>query len=97
MFIVNLTYIKPLTEIDALIPGHRAFLEKYYATGNFLLSGRKEPRTGGVLLATFPDKTTLETIIQEDPFYQAGVANYDIIEMIPTMSAPELSNLLSKS
>ncbi|WP_323916952.1 YciI family protein [Aeromonas caviae] len=47
MFVVTLTYVKPLAEIDALIPAHIAWLERQYAAGHFLASGRRVPRIGG--------------------------------------------------
>lgn len=91
MFIVLLEYTRPLDEVDAQIPAHRAFLERQYATGHFLLSGRKEPRTGGVIIATMASKLQLEQLLKDDPFAQAGVASYQVIEFIPTMTAPGLT------
>ncbi|MFC3912005.1 YciI family protein [Pseudaeromonas sharmana] len=86
MFIVLLEYIRPLEEIDALIPLHRAYLQRHYASGHFLMSGRREPRTGGVILASVPSRTQLEQILQEDPFHQAGVVRYEVLEFVPTMT-----------
>ncbi|MGL4207096.1 MAG: YciI family protein [Aeromonadaceae bacterium] len=91
MFIVLLEYQRPLEEVDALIPAHREFLNRHYAAGHFLLSGRQEPRTGGVIVATLPSRIQLDQLLQEDPFYQAGVARYQIIEFIPSMTAPDLA------
>ena len=51
MFIIELTYKASLTEIDAHMAAHVAFLKKYYASGNFLVSGRKIPRDGGIIVA----------------------------------------------
>jgi uncharacterized protein YciI len=51
VYIVILTYIKPLDEIDAAIPAHVEWLKKGYAEGIFLASGRRIPRNGGVILA----------------------------------------------
>jgi uncharacterized protein YciI len=31
--------------------GARRFLKKYYDAGNFLISGRQIPRTGGIIIA----------------------------------------------
>ena len=53
MFIVDLTYVKPLEEVDKNIQEHMLFLDKYYSSGKFLISGRKVPRTGGVIIALF--------------------------------------------
>lgn len=92
MFIIQLDYVRPLDEIDALIPAHRMFLEQQYAAGHFLLSGRKEPRTGGIIIASVASRVQLEQLLKEDPFAQAGAATYQIIEFIPTLSAPELES-----
>lgn len=93
MYIISLHYIAPLSEVDPHIEAHMAYVNKYYETGNFLLSGRKNPRTGGVILAQAKDRATIDAIVQEDPFYIAKVAQYDITEFIPTNAAPPLSAL----
>ena len=90
MFIVSLTYIKPLEEVDALLEEHVAYLKEQYALGHFLASGRKVPRTGGVILARGASRDKIETIITLDPFYRHSVAEYELIEFIPTMSVDEL-------
>ena len=56
MFIVTLTYLKPVEEIDALMHDHVAWLKKGYADGLFIASGRQVPRTGGVILARSGDE-----------------------------------------
>lgn len=50
MFIVSLTYVKPLAKVEKHLNDHIAYLEKYYKTGKFICSGRKNPRTGGIIL-----------------------------------------------
>lgn len=50
MFIVNLTYIKPLDEVEKFLEKHIDFLNQYYTKGHFIASGRKNPRTGGIIL-----------------------------------------------
>ncbi|MDB2356195.1 YciI family protein [Pseudoalteromonas sp.] len=90
MFIVSLTYKTELSEVDQYIQAHVSFLEKYYAAGKFIASGRKVPRTGGVILINAGSLEEVESIIKEDPFHIANVANYEITEFIPTMAATEL-------
>lgn len=41
MFIVNLTYIKPLDEVEKFLEKHIDFLNHYYTKGHFIASGRK--------------------------------------------------------
>ena len=86
MFIVSLTYKKDLSEVDKHITAHVAYLEKYYALGNFIVSGRKAPRTGGIILVNAPSKNEVDKILIEDPFYIADIAKYDVTEFIPTMA-----------
>ena len=94
MFIINLHYIRPLSEVEQHLSAHRAYLDHYYQSGIFLLSGRKEPRDGGIILAQASDRETIEAVVREDPFYQARVADYQIIEFIPSKSAADLSAYL---
>ncbi|KAF1042981.1 MAG: hypothetical protein GAK35_02418 [Herbaspirillum frisingense] len=90
MFVISITYTKPASEIDSLLTAHKKFLNQQYADGVFLMSGRKVPRTGGIILADCSDRAEMEAIVESDPFYIAGVAEYDIIEFVPSMTAEAL-------
>lgn len=90
-----ISYVKPLKDVDLVVGEHRKFLELHYANGNFLMSGRQEPRTGGIIIAKAERKTDIQSIIEGDPFFKAKVAEYNIIEFIPTMAADNLAYLLS--
>ncbi|NIA57001.1 YciI family protein [Massilia sp. TW-1] len=91
MFIVTLTYTAPLERIDAYLPAHRAWLEEQYARGLMLMSGRKEPRDGGILIAHAANRAELDAALRDDPFAQAGLATYAVTEFVPTMTAEALS------
>lgn len=93
MFVVSLTYTKDLSEVDRHIEPHIAYLEKFYALGKFVASGRKVPRTGGVILASAENREELDRILAEDPFWVANVADYDVTEFIPTMVGNGYENL----
>ena len=95
MFVVLLTYTQPLASVDALVPAHREFLQRMYQAGTFLLSGRKEPRNGGVILAHATSAEELEWALAQDPFHVHGVASYQVIEFLPTMAAPALQSLIA--
>lgn len=94
MFIIQLTYNRSLAEVDQLLDDHKLFLEKYYAEGIFLLSGRKNPRTGGIILARAESIAIVEKIIAEDPFNRHGLADYTITEFLPTMANETLKSIL---
>ncbi|WP_434630656.1 YciI family protein [Chromobacterium sp. CV08] len=92
MFVVSLTYIAPLSDVDALLDAHVVWLKQAYADGVFLASGRKMPRDGGLILAR-GERAALEARLAEDPFARGGVARYDIIEFVPSMTAAGLESL----
>lgn len=93
MFLVLLTYQKPLAEVDRFVSEHREFLARQYEAGHFLLSGRKEPRSGGVILASSDSREQLEMILRQDPFHREHIATYEMIEFLPNMAAPGLAHL----
>ena len=84
MFIINLKYIKPIEDIEKHVENHIKFLDKYYASANFICSGRKNPRVGGVIICNAKDKSEVECIIKEDPFFIEKLAEYEIIEFLST-------------
>jgi uncharacterized protein YciI len=90
MFVIELSYKVDLAEIDAHMAAHVAFLKKYYAAGHFLVSGRKIPRDGGIILAVGKSRQQIEAIIQEDPFYARGLAEFRIIEFRASQRAPDI-------
>jgi uncharacterized protein YciI len=95
MFVIELVYKAALTEIDAHMQAHVAFLKKYYAAGNFLVSGRKIPRDGGIILAVGRTRRQIEQIIEEDPFYARGLAEFRIIEFRASQRASDIQKRIA--
>jgi uncharacterized protein YciI len=93
MFLIDLQYQVPLEQVDAALDAHVAFLREQYAGGTFLLSGRKVPRSGGVILARGVGRNELEDILRRDPFRVQGLARYTVTEFVASMTAPELAPL----
>lgn len=94
MFIILLNYTKPMVAVEAVIPAHIDYLDRYYQLDKFVLSGRKSPRTGGVILCQAKDKDEVWSIIAEDPFFIQKVAEYDVLEFLPTKAAAGLERYL---
>jgi uncharacterized protein YciI len=92
MFVIELTYKATLAEIDASMAAHVKFLKKYYAAGNFLVSGRKIPRDGGIIVATAKTREDIEAIIREDPFYKRGLADFRIIQFRASQSVKGIAD-----
>jgi uncharacterized protein YciI len=93
MFIVTLTYLKPVDEVDALMPEHIEWLDEGYDRGLFVASGRRIPRTGGVILARSGDEPALVDFLARDPFAIHGAARFDVVEFSATKTAPGLDAL----
>ena len=90
MFVIELTYRATLADIDANMAAHVAFLNKHYDAGNFLMSGRKIPRTGGVIIAVADSEEQAEAIIRDDPFVAQGLADYRIIHFRASQRATDI-------
>jgi uncharacterized protein YciI len=94
MFIIDLKYIVPLEQIDAHMTPHVKFLQKYYKENVFVASGRKVPRTGGIILALAKSREEIESIIREDPFYIHKLAEFSITEFLTSQHHPSIKSLL---
>lgn len=90
MFVIELVYKADLGEIDAHMTAHVRFLKKYYASGHFVVSGRKIPRDGGIILAVGKSRQEIEAIVKEDPFHAHGLADFRIIEFRASQKAKDI-------
>jgi uncharacterized protein YciI len=94
MFIVDLHYIASLEKIDEHMGDHMKFLRKYYKENVFVASGRKVPRTGGIILMLAKSTDEVEKIMSEDPFCKKKLATITITEFLTSQSHPALKGLL---
>jgi uncharacterized protein YciI len=90
MFVIELIYKVDLADIDAHMAAHVRFLKKYYASGHFLVSGRKIPRDGGIILALGENRQEIQAIVEQDPFYEHGLADFRIIEFRASQRAHDI-------
>ena len=95
MFVIEIVYKASLAEIDAHMAAHVKFLKKYYAAGNFLVSGRKIPRDGGIIVAVGPSRERMQAIIEEDPFHARGLADFRIIEFRASQHADDIQKRIA--
>ena len=90
MFVIELLYKAPLAKIDSVMAAHVAFLNKYYAAGNFLVSGRKIPRDGGIIIAVGSTREEIEAIVREDPFVKRALADFRVVEFRASQRAKDI-------
>jgi uncharacterized protein YciI len=96
MFIINLKYIAPLEKIDARMKEHMVFLNACYSEGLFIVSGRKIPRTGGIILAKGSSREALEALMKNDPFVVHGLVEFDVTEFQVSQSHPDFKKVFKE-
>jgi uncharacterized protein YciI len=89
MFIISLTYKVPIAVVDGHLDAHVAWLNQGLAEGWLLMAGRKEPRTGGILIAR-GEREMVTRKAATDPFVVHGVADFEITEFVPSRAAPDV-------
>lgn len=94
IFVVILRYLVDIAEIDTNRPNHLKFLDAQYEKGNFIVSGRQVPRTGGIIIARMESREALENVLKEDPYAIHHLAEYQIFEFAPGHYASEFKAIL---
>ncbi len=89
MFIITVKYLCSIEQIEKHLAAHRAFLDKYYKNKMLICSGPQNPRTGGIIVSNASNRTSVEKMITEDPFYLNKLAEYSIVEFEPVKYASE--------
>ncbi|MBK8207676.1 MAG: GTP cyclohydrolase [Planctomycetes bacterium] len=91
IYVITIEYTKPMPEVEAATPGHRAYLKQLFDEGRIVASGPFVPRTGGMLLFRAANAAEVAVVIEADPFQRLGVARYDVREWSPTFGAERLA------
>ena len=88
-------YRKPLEDVLVHQDAHRAYLRGLKENGVLIASGPMSPRYGGMLLLRVADEDTkgLDGIRDNDPFFQSGVAQYELIGWNPVIGKDDLDRL----
>lgn len=81
-FVLISRYTAPLERIQELVPAHREYLQEQFARGLFVVSGRRVPWDGGVIVARGSRKE-IEAAVAADPFTIEAVAETEIVEFEP--------------
>ena len=88
-------YRKPLEDVLVQQDAHRAYLRILKEKGMLIASGPMNPRFGGLLLLRVQDDDAkaLDGIRDNDPFFQSGVAQYELIGWNPVIGKDDLDRL----
>jgi uncharacterized protein YciI len=88
-----LSYARPLEEVDAQMKAHVAWIERGFAEGVFVVAGRQEPRTGGVIVVR-GRRAEAEALAATDPFVASGVATVAVIQFNASFAIDPIAELL---
>ncbi|WP_022685826.1 YciI family protein [Sphingomonas phyllosphaerae] len=94
MCAVLLSYVRPLDEVDAQLAAHVAWLEQGFAEGVFLIAGRRQPRSGGVIVMRGA-RAAVDAVMATDPFVASGVATFEVVPFSASFAATPLHDWLS--
>ena len=100
MFVFVSEYRRPLEEVNEHREAHLAWLAEQYAQGRILISGRRVPPAGGVVILHAGDLEEAKAIMAADPFATAGVAAYEPYEFTPSAGparSPEVESFLARA
>jgi uncharacterized protein YciI len=88
-------YRRPLDEVLVHWAAHHEYLQALKAEGLLIASGPLEPRFGGALLLRVPDgdriEATLDRVRDSDPYWKAGVAQYEVLACTVTPGRPHVA------
>ncbi len=96
MFVIELTYKVERSIVEQHLLNHRAWLDDMYQLNYLLCSGMNTLKNGGVIIA-MPSltKQKIEELIKADPFYIHQVADYKLLEFVPTKFNQSLHELFN--
>lgn len=76
--ILTLTYLVPRETVTAHLPEHKAWLREHADQGRILLSGPR-PEGGAVIVTADLDESTVQELVESDPWHRLGIASYEQI------------------
>ncbi len=85
MFLIKITYTKPLDVVEPFVAPHREYIKQGYEKNYFVVSGPQNPRVGGIIISQLTSREQLETFFKQDPYIINELAEYEIIEFNPVL------------
>lgn len=91
-FLVYIQYKVPVEQLGDAIRLHREFLQIGYDRGWLLMSGPRNPKTGGIIVARAPSREELASFFEDDPYKVMGLADHEFTEFDPVRFQPFLAD-----
>ncbi|WP_425406930.1 YciI family protein [Hwanghaeella sp.] len=93
MFVILLKFGAGKARAGEFMDGHKAWIQKGFDDGVFLLVGSLTPNMGGGLLASGESRADIEARVGQDPFVAEGIVEAEILEIDPARTDDRLSFL----
>ena len=93
MFVILLKFGAGKARAGEFMEGHKAWIQKGFDDGVFLLVGSLTPNMGGGLLASGESRADIEARVRQDPFVAEGIVEAEILEIDPARTDDRLSFL----
>ena len=94
MFIVLLKFSGNKGQAGQFMDGHKAWIERGFDDGVFLLAGGLQPALGGGIVAHNTSLPDLQGRLNDDPFVAENVVSAEILEIAPSRTDERLEFLL---
>ena len=94
MFIVLLKFSSNKANAAQWMEGHKAWLQRGFDDGVFMLAGSLKPNQGGTVLAHRTTMNELQARVETDPFVVENVVSAEIMEIAPARADERLGFLL---
>ena len=93
MYILNVSYSQPPQKVQPHAPGHSAWVKQHLEDSTFLFAGPKKSGLGGVILVRSIPRKELQTLLSEDSYVRAEVADYEVLDFECRVVGPSLTAL----
>jgi uncharacterized protein YciI len=96
MFIIFIRNLRPIEEVEELLPQHIEFLDYYYGEGIFICSGQQTSKSGGIIIARAENREHMESVMCEDPLFRMGVSDFSIVEFETERYSQKFASLVDE-
>jgi uncharacterized protein YciI len=93
MFLILITYTQPLAAVERVLEAHRAYLREAPLAQDIVMTGRKTPATGGLVMLRASSREAVDDFVRLDPYFTAQVASFEVIEFAVAQTAAGLELL----
>jgi len=95
MFIVSLKFSVNKGHAGQYMDDHKAWIQRGFDDGVFLVAGSLQPNLGGGLIAHNTSLDELQNRVDDDPFVAEDVVSAEILELTPSRADDRLNFLLT--